>query len=205
MILRPQLVTAIAIGCSTGGPNALGSVFAAVPRDLGVPIFIAQHMPPLFTRQLAERLSASTGLSVVEARHGDVVVPNRAYIAPGDVHLTLTSDRRIALTQDPPETPGRPVVDVMFRSAAQVYGSGLLAVVMSGAGGDGMRGARAVVDAGGLVIVQDAATSVVPSMPNGVIEAGLADGTIPLDHIGRELVARVRRARPRACDVEARP
>ncbi len=152
-------------------------------------------MPPLFTRLLAERLAASTGLSVVEAKHGDVVVPDRTYIAPGDFHLTITQDLRIALTQDPPENSCRPAVDPMFRSVAQIYGAGLLALVMTGMGQDGTRGARSVVDAGGVVIVQDAATSVVPSMPNGVLKAGLADGVLPLDRIGLELVARVRRGR----------
>ena len=213
---RPQLVTprlrtlvkpsisVIAIGCSTGGPNALSSVFATLPKDLGVPIFITQHMPPLFTKMLAERLASSTGLSVVEAKHGDIVQPDRTYIAPGDFHLTVTADLRISLHQGVPENSCRPAVDPMFRSLAQVYGGGVLALVMTGMGHDGMRGARSVVDAGGTVIVQDAETSVVPSMPGAVLSAGLADGVYPLDRIGLELVARVRRSRRAAAFMEAR-
>lgn len=190
-----QRVSAIAIGCSTGGPNALSTVYASLPKDLGVPILIVQHMPPLFTRMLAERLSHATGLSVVEASDGEAIVPDRTYIAPGDFHMTVTDDLRIALDRGPSESSCRPAVDPLFRSVARVFGSETLGLVMTGMGHDGARGARAIVDAGGRVIVQDEASCVVPSMPGAVEAAGLADSVHPLGEIGAELVARVRRGR----------
>ncbi len=192
-VKKPQHVCALAIGCSTGGPNALATVFAALPRELGIPTFIVQHMPPLFTKLLADRLAASTGISVVEATHGERVEPNRTYIAPGDHHMTVTRDLRISLDKDVHENSCRPAVDPLFRSVARVYGDNALGVVMTGMGQDGMRGARVLVEAGGVVIVQDAATSVVPSMPGAVANEGLADGVYPLERIALEIVARVRR------------
>lgn len=189
-------VSALAIGCSTGGPNALAILFDGFPRDLPVPIFIVQHMPPLFTKMLADRLTASSGLSVCEAKHGDLVEPGCAYLAPGDFHMTVVRDggrARIALNQETQENSCRPAVDVLFRSVAKLYGAGVLAAVMTGMGQDGTRGARDIVDAGGAVIVQDAASCVVPSMPGAVSTAGLADGVFPLDRLAQELVFRIRR------------
>jgi two-component system, chemotaxis family, protein-glutamate methylesterase/glutaminase len=190
-------VAVLAIGCSTGGPNALATLFEGIPRDLPVPLFIVQHMPPLFTKILAERLCASSGVSVVEAEHGGAVEPGRAYIAPGDHHLTvgLKGARLVTLlNQAPAENSCRPAVDVLFRSLAQYYGGGVLACVLTGMGSDGARGARHIVDAGGAVIVQSADTCVVPSMPGAVVEAGLADQILPLAGLATELVARVQRS-----------
>jgi two-component system chemotaxis response regulator CheB len=195
-LTRREPVSALAIGCSTGGPTALATLFKGFPRDLPVPIFIVQHMPPLFTKLLAERLAASSGIKVTEAAHGDRVEPGCAYVAPGDHHMTVVIEgvtAKIALNQESPECSCRPAVDVLFRSVAKVYGAGVLATVMTGMGHDGTRGAHSIVEAGGSLIVQNAATCVVPSMPQGVVAAGLASGVFPLDELAHELVARIRR------------
>ncbi len=189
-------VSVLGIGCSTGGPNALATLFEGLPRDLPVPILIVQHMPPLFTKLLADRLAASSGLKVTEARGGDLVEPGCAYVAPGDYHMTVVRDGvrvRIALNQEAPENSCRPAVDVLFRSLSKMYGPGVLATVLTGMGQDGTRGARAIVEAGGSLIVQDAATCVVPSMPGAVLAAGLAEEVYPLDRLAQELVFRIRR------------
>ncbi len=188
-------VSVIGLGASTGGPNALAQLFTGLSDRLAVPIFIVQHMPPLFTRLLAERLATTSGLPVCEATHGVVVQPGCVYIAPGDFHMTVARDPRgvhVALNQEAPESSCRPAVDVLFRSLARVYGGGVLAAVMTGMGRDGARGAQAVVDAGGSVIVQDAESCVVPSMPGAVLAAGIADGSYPLECLAHELVRRTR-------------
>ncbi len=194
-------VTAIGLGASTGGPNALAQLFAGLPTKLPVPIFLVQHMPPLFTRLLAERLAATSGLPVHEASDGQVVEAGNVYIAPGDFHMTVVRDLRgvhVALNQEAPESSCRPAVDVLFRSLTRVYGGGVLAAVMTGMGRDGARGSQSIVDAGGSVIVQDAASCVVPSMPGAVVAAGLADGVYPLDVLALELVRRLRATAPLA-------
>jgi two-component system chemotaxis response regulator CheB len=198
---RTQPVSLIAIGASTGGPNALATLIAGLPADIGVPIVIVQHMPPLFTKMLATRLDSLTDLEVKEAEDGDLLQPNCAYIAPGDFHVTLVRNGdsvHVALNQETPENSCRPAVDVTFRSAASTYGPGVLAAILTGMGRDGTRGARAVVDAGGTVVVQDQQSSVIPSMPSSVASAGLADAVVPLDNLGAELAVRVWRSRLRA-------
>jgi two-component system chemotaxis response regulator CheB len=197
----------LAIGCSTGGPVALATLFGGLPRDLTVPIVIVQHMPPLFTKMLADRLAQSSGLSVHEAKHGDLVEPGHAYLAPGDYHMTLVREgvkTRIALNQETPENSCRPAVDVLFRSVAKLYGSGVLAAVMTGMGQDGARGARDIAAAGGVILVQDAATCVVPSMPGAVVAAGVSSGAFPLDRLAQELVFRIRRPAAGAFSIPVR-
>ena len=194
-------VNVLAIGCSTGGPNTLAVVIRDLPSDLTVPIFIVQHMPLRFTQLLAERLSTISRIVVVEATDGELVQPNRAYIAPGNYHMTVAQRAdgvHIVLNQDPQENSCRPAVDVLFRSLARVYRGGVLAAVLTGMGKDGTAGAAHVVEAGGCVIVQDAASCVVPSMPNAVLAAGLASRVVPLDQMGTELALRMRSARPKA-------
>lgn len=195
---RPRArVEALTIGCSTGGPSALAAIFARLPV-LPVPIFIVQHMPPLFTRMLAERLSAGSQIRVEEGAHGREVVPGMAYIAPGGRHMTVEragTGARLALNDDPPENSCRPAVDVLFRSVAQVYADGVLGVVLTGMGHDGKLGAERIVGAGGLMVVQDAATSVVPSMPMSVADMRLADSILPLDSIAAEISTRIARGR----------
>ncbi len=185
----------LAIGCSTGGPNALAEVFDRLPATFGVPIVITQHMPPVFTGLLAKRLDQISGLHVVEAEHGMRVEAGTAYIAPGDHHMEVHGTPgavTLRLNQDPPENSCRPAVDPMFRSVARVYGAKALAVVLTGMGQDGLAGAQWIKEAGGQVFVQDAETSVVWGMPGAVAEADLADAVLPLESIPAAVQTRVR-------------
>jgi two-component system, chemotaxis family, protein-glutamate methylesterase/glutaminase len=193
---RPKARTgpfqALVIGCSTGGPDALAKVLPALPGDLPVPVLIVQHMPPLFTRLLAQRLDGQCKLSVREAAEGDVVQPGRVLIAPGGKHLAVRrSGAQVVahLTEDPPENFCRPAVDVLFRSASGLYGDRLYAVVLTGMGRDGEKGATLIRQAGGEVLVQDEASSVVWGMPGAVAMAGQADKVAPLPRIGQEIAA----------------
>lgn len=188
---------AVVIGVSTGGPNALAELLPALPKDLDVPVLIVQHMPPMFTRMLAERLHQQSALSVVEAQTNMVLEPGTVYIAPGDFHMTVSRRGNVVATvlnQDPQENSCRPAVDVLFRSAAAVFGERLLAVVLTGMGQDGLRGAEEVRRSGGRVLAQDQATSVVWGMPGFVAEAGLAEAVLPLPKIAGEITRRCRRA-----------
>ncbi|OFW46061.1 MAG: chemotaxis response regulator protein-glutamate methylesterase [Acidobacteria bacterium RIFCSPLOWO2_12_FULL_67_14b] len=183
----------IAIGVSTGGPNALAALLPALPATLPVPIVIVQHMPPMFTRLLAERLDTQSAIKVAEARAGMTLAAGHAYIAPGDFHMTLYRrgvDVVIALNQDPPENSCRPAVDVLFRSVVAQFGGGTLGAVLTGMGQDGLRGCELIREAGGQVIVQDEASSVVWGMPGFVARAGLAHRVLPLSTIAGELVHR---------------
>lgn len=183
----------LVIGSSTGGPEALTTLLTALP-PLPVPIAIVQHMPPLFTQQFAARLNRQAGIEVTEATDRQTLRPGTATIAPGDFHLEILNDARglvTRLTQDPPENYCRPAVDVLFRTAAAVHGAAVLGVVLTGMGSDGCRGAQAIVDRGGAVIVQDQATSVVWGMPGAVATAGLAERVLPLQEIAGEIAGRL--------------
>jgi two-component system chemotaxis response regulator CheB len=193
---RPR-VNVVALGVSTGGPNALAALLPELPADLPVPVLIVQHMPALFTRLLADRLATKCALRVKEAEAGDAITPGRALLAPGDFHLTVArgpAGVQAQLSQGPPENSCRPAVDVLFRSVAAAYGPGALAVVMTGMGQDGLRGSECVREAGGRVLAQDEASSVVWGMPGFVTRAGLADRVLPLPELGQEIVRRVCRA-----------
>ncbi len=188
-------VEAIVIGVSTGGPDALHRLMTALPADLPVPVLVVQHMPAVFTRLLAERLDRGSPLSVSEAQDGDVLEPGHVLIAPGQHHLGLArrgSATVVALNDEPPENSCRPSVDVLFRAAAKRYGGGVLAVVLTGMGRDGLRGCATVRAAGGQVVVQNPATAVIGSMPAAVADAGLAQAVLDLDDLVPELLARVR-------------
>lgn len=181
----------IAIGSSTGGPQALGVVLRAIPKTLPVPVVIVQHMPPVFTKHLADRLNHESGLTVKEAAGGETLQPGHVFVAPGDHHLELRRDGvavKTVVSQGPPENSCRPAVDVLFRSVAEVYGGGCVAAVLTGMGQDGRRGSDFIVRAGGKVLAQDEATSVVWGMPRAVAEAGLASSVLPLAAIPGELV-----------------
>lgn len=190
----PQSISIVAIGCSTGGPNALIEIIPKLPADFPLPIVITQHMPPMFTKFLADRLSAMSKISVREATDGAVIAPGTAWIAPGDHHMVLKSvgGRIIAtLTQGPPENSCRPAVDVMMRSVVECYGPRVLSVILTGMGQDGLRGSEAVHDAGGSVFAQDEATSVVWGMPGFVARAGIASQVLPLDRVAQAIIDRV--------------
>jgi two-component system chemotaxis response regulator CheB len=190
---RPEVVV---IGASTGGPNALTVLLAALPPDFQVPVVIVQHMPAVFTARLAERLAEKTGLRVREGAHGEMITAAQVWVAPGGHHLLVQregSSVRVALNDDAPVNSCRPAVDVLFRSAADVYGPATLAVVLTGMGEDGLQGCKAVHAAGGQVLAQDEATSVVWSMPGAVAKARLADEILPLEKLGPEVVRRVSR------------
>jgi two-component system chemotaxis response regulator CheB len=191
---RPGPVEVLAIGTSTGGPNALAEVLGALPAGFPVPIVIVQHMPPMFTRLLAERLSAQFPIRVEEGSSGSVLEPGHAWIAPGDHHMIVVRDNRqtrILLHQGPPENSCRPAVDVLLRSVAKTFGPNSLTVILTGMGQDGLRGCEAVREAGGEILAQDEATSVVWGMPGHVARAGLADRVLPLSLIADEIGRRV--------------
>ncbi len=196
-------VDIVAIGVSTGGPNALMELIPALPADFPVPIVIVQHMPRLFTGILSAQLDSRSALRVREGEFGRQLEPAQVWLAPGDAHMALEQRGDavlLQLHQGPPENGSRPAVDVLFRSAAEQYGPAVLAVVLTGMGHDGLRGCEAISAAGGQILVQDEATSIVWGMPGVVAEAGLADQVLPLEQIEGAIMQRVSvgRRSPRA-------
>jgi two-component system chemotaxis response regulator CheB len=192
-------VDIVAIAVSTGGPKALQDVIPTLPASLPVPIVLVQHMPPVFTGLLAERLDRISKVKVVEATNGMQLAAGTVYIAPGGQHMVLsklqTGAVAVKLNEDPPENSCRPAADPLFRSVVSAYGANALGVVLTGMGYDGCKGAQALVDAGGEVIAQDEATSVVWGMPGAVVRAGLADAELPLLSVVDEIMTRVARGR----------
>ncbi len=190
----PAAIELLAIGASTGGPEAITAVLGGLPQDFPVPIVIAQHMPRLFTQFFASRLAARTSLPVTEASDGDVLSPGRVWLAPGDWHMTLARAGRelcVHLDQGPPINSCRPSIDTLFLSAAEVCGPCVLGVILTGMGQDGLRGAERIRGQHGRVLVQDEASSVVWGMPGIVARAGLAEAVVPLDQIATEILRRV--------------
>ena len=186
-------VRAVVVGSSTGGPEALSRLLGGLRRPLPVPMLITQHMPPLFTAQLAQRLDRLGPSTVVEASDGEVLQPGRVYVAPGDVHLELggtAATARVVLSHGEPVNFCRPSVDVMLRSALAVLGPQLLGVMLTGMGQDGAAGAAELVAAGGTMISQDEATSVVWGMPGAVAAAGSTHRILPLDAVADAVAAR---------------
>lgn len=176
----------VTIGVSTGGPFALQHVVPVLPADLSLPVVIVQHMPPHFTRSMAERLNAMSALEVREAEDGMELKPGTITIAQGGRHLVFqgTAGRIVARTPDEPSASlHRPSVDVMFESANRLFDGHILSVIMTGMGKDGLQGARAIKESGGTILVQDEETSVVYGMPRAIVEAGIADAILPLDQI----------------------
>ena len=196
--------TALAIGVSTGGPAALDILLPALPANFPLPVFIVQHMPELFTKLFAERLNGRCPLHVEEAVDGCPVRAGTVYIAKGNWHMEVQGSSRggspatLHLNQGPLENHCRPAVDVLFRSAAAVYGAGVLAVVLTGMGSDGMLGCRVVRQHGGSVLAQDQATSTVWGMPGAVTNAGLAHRVLPLNAIAPEILRLASRTRTEA-------
>jgi two-component system chemotaxis response regulator CheB len=188
MRMRPQVV---AIGVSTGGPTALGTIMPMFPAGFSLPIMIVQHMPPLFTRLLADRLNATCQLPVREATQDDLVEPGKILIAPGDFHMKLASNGggvRVFLDQSPRQNSCRPAVDALFASTGEVYGGAVLAVILTGMGQDGLHGVEILRAQGASVIAQDEASSVVWGMPGAIVNAGLADRVLPLDEVVPEIL-----------------
>jgi two-component system chemotaxis response regulator CheB len=192
LLRKPAQVVVIA--ASTGGPNALAEVLSRLPRQLPVPILVVQHMPPLFTSSLAQRLKIHTELDVRESRGGELLMSGSVYIAPGNRHLEVersTDGVRTLLSNAAQENSCRPSADVLFRSVARSYGARALAIVLTGMGQDGARGAREIREAGGSVLVQSGPTCVIWGMPRAVEEAGLAEEVVPLSEVAAAILRRV--------------
>ncbi|MFN7994822.1 MAG: chemotaxis response regulator protein-glutamate methylesterase [Bryobacteraceae bacterium] len=190
---RPKVV---AIGVSTGGPNALSAILPKFPAGFPLPVLVVQHMPPLFTRLLAERLNSSCQLAVAEASQDEPVSAGKILIAPGDFHMKLRTHGggvRVVLDQSPPQNSCRPAVDALFGSTAEVYGGAVLGVILTGMGQDGLRGVQILKAQGASILAQDEATSVVWGMPGAVVNAGLADRILPLDQVVPEILCAVPR------------
>ncbi len=180
----------IAIGSSTGGPEALMNIVSTLDRSIRVPILVAQHMPANFTETLARRLSDQKTLVAIQAQHDTILECGKIYIAPGDFHLEVKRTGlhlRTVLHQGPKENSCRPAVDVLFRSVAKYCGNRALAIVLTGMGRDGVEGAKSIRAAGGKVWIQDEATCVIWGMPGAVAEAGTANQVLPLPKIGPEI------------------
>jgi two-component system chemotaxis response regulator CheB len=185
----------VAIGTSTGGPQALQQVITRLPGNLPCGVVVVQHMPAGFTKALADRLDTISQVSVKEAEDGDVIQPGHVYIAPGSHHLRVKeegSTRKIILGQDPPVGNHRPAVNVMYDSVAGI-GKNLVAVIMTGMGCDGCEGMKKIKAAGGYSIAQDEPTCVVYGMPKAVVDAGLADEIKPVENIAQAIVEAVKR------------
>jgi len=181
-----RTIQIVAIGVSTGGPAALSRVIPELPKGFPIPIVIVQHMPPVFTSMLAERLHQGGGVKVVEGMDGMMLEPGVAYIAPGNYHMTVRPKEGkvvLQMNQEPPVNYCRPSVDVLFRSVAEVYGGETLGIIMTGMGQDGLNGIRAMKSKGAMVFAQDQASSVVWGMPSFVVREGLADCVLPLDEM----------------------
>lgn len=193
---RPRLATSapplVAIGVSTGGPNALHEVLSHIAPGFRSPIVVTQHMPPLFTEQLAARLDRACPLSVCEAKDGQNIEPGNVYIAPGDYHMEIHRERGaseavIRTHQGPKECSCRPSVDVMFRSVADSYGSNTIAVILTGMGQDGYKGAQILKGCDAYIVAQNQATCVVYGMPSYIVNGGLADLVLPIDQVAAQL------------------
>jgi two-component system chemotaxis response regulator CheB len=188
----------VAIGVSTGGPQALAQLIPQLPGQLGVPIVVVQHMPPMFTAALAESLDRKSALTVVEGQHEQILAPNTVYLAPGGKHMKIVRQGAqqhpcLLITNDPPENHCKPSVDYLFRSVAQGYGNRALGVIMTGMGADGTLGLRLMKRQGATVLAQDEASCVVFGMPLEAIKAGVVDAVVPLEQLALAVCQRVSR------------
>lgn len=180
----------LVIGTSTGGPKALAELLPQIPVDFPMPILIVQHMPPGFTEILAQHIQKDSGRTCVEAKHNEPLESHKTYVAPGGSHLLIgekNGQKVTLINQDPPEHFCRPSVNPLFRSAAQLFGNSTLAVMLTGMGEDGIEGSHDIARAGGTIIAQDEASSVVWGMPAAVACAGIADKVLPLSEIAAEI------------------
>jgi two-component system, chemotaxis family, protein-glutamate methylesterase/glutaminase len=189
VLRKPSLVPprVIGIGASTGGPQALITLLGSLPASVTLPILLVQHMPPVFTRHLADQLGRVTKRPAQEAVDGMPIERGNIYVAPGSFHMIAEQRERgpvLRVNQEPPENFCRPSVDPMFRSLAQVYGKSTLAIVLTGMGADGAHGAQAIATAGGTILAQDEASSVVWGMPGAAAAAGVCSALIPIKEFG---------------------
>jgi two-component system chemotaxis response regulator CheB len=182
----------VAIGISTGGPVALAHFLSKMPANLGVPLLIAQHMPPVFTASLAKNLDRQCAITVKEAEDGETILQNTAYIAPGGKQMKVAEDivhktKMIRITNDPLENGCAPSADYLFRSVAEHFGDCATGVIMTGMGADGTKGLTQMKEKGAITIAQDEATSVVFGMAKKSIEAGIIDIIVPLDDMAEQI------------------
>jgi len=186
-MVKPKL---LAVGSSTGGPQALRRFFELLSPDIGIPVVVTQHMPPTFTAILAEHIGKGTSWECREGAHGDLLKPGLALIAPGGYHMTIDDvggTPTVHLNQDPPESFCRPAVDPMLRSVSKTYGAAVLTVILTGMGNDGMKGGQVIVDGGGTLFAQDEESSVVWGMPGAVAGAGICSTIAPLEELPKHI------------------
>lgn len=188
-------VEAVVIGASTGGPKALYAVITAMPERLGVPVFVVQHMPVGFTKAFAERLNLNSKIKVVEAADGMVVEKDTVYIAQGGFHMEVGQDARIHLNSEPTLWGVRPAADKLFISAAKVYGSRIISVVLTGMGKDGAQGTVEIKKSGGITIAEDKSTCTIYGMPKAAYETGMVDIVLPIDSITSEIIKQCQQSR----------
>ncbi|MCM8710944.1 chemotaxis response regulator protein-glutamate methylesterase [Clostridium sp. SYSU_GA19001] len=181
-------IEAVVIGASTGGPKALYKVITELPKDLGVPVFIVQHMPVGFTKAFADRLNTNSKITVVEASDGQSIEKNVVYIAPGGFHMEVHSDRKIHLNTEPAMWGVRPAVDKLFISASKVYGPRLVSAVLTGMGRDGAQGTVEIKKNGGITISEDKSTCTIYGMPKAAFETGKVDIILPIDEMAVQII-----------------
>lgn len=189
---KNKKINAVVIGASTGGPKALYKVITELPPDIGVPVFIVQHMPVGFTKAFAERLNSNSRIKVVEAKEGENIEKNVVYIAPGGFHMEVGVDKKIHLNTEPPIWGVRPAVDKLFISVAKVYGEHVLGIVLTGMGKDGAQGIVAVKDSGGITISEDKSTCTIYGMPRAAYETGKVDEVLPIGEIASAIVKNIK-------------
>jgi len=185
--VQKRNIEAVVIGASTGGPKALYQVITALTDNIGVPIFVVQHMPVGFTKAFAERLNLNSKLKVVEAVDGETIEKNVVYIAPGGNHMEIGTDKKIHLNTEPTIWGVRPAVDKLFISAASVYGSKLLSVILTGMGRDGAIGTATVKEKGGVTMAEHESTCIIYGMPKAAFETGKVDEIVPLPNVAEEI------------------
>lgn len=185
-------INAVVIGASTGGPKALYTVITALPKNLGVPVLVVQHMPVGFTKAFADRLNQNSNIEVCEAIDGEPIERNKVYIAPGGFHMEISNSKHIRLTSDPSIWGVRPAVDKLFHSAAEVYGSTLISIILTGMGKDGTNGTIEIKNSGGFTISEHKDTCTIYGMPKAAFETGKIDRVLKINEITEFLVKTIR-------------